>query len=595
MSVAKHYITDPTHAVLSALESLPRTNPSLLVDLANKIVYRNPTSIAEPTNVSVVCGGGSGHEPGFAGFVGEGLLTACVAGTIFASPGAEQVRTCLQYRLPPESKGVLVIATNYTGDVLNFGMGVEKARAMGKKVEMVVVGDDVGVGRERSGKVGRRGLSGAALVVKVCCALAEQGVGLEDCARIGRLVAKNLVSLGASLRRVHVPGRGIEEAREEEERLGLGLIEIGMGVHNEPGCEKVRTDLPGLVRIMLQQMLDQSDKDRAYVNIGKSDETILLINNFGGISNLELGAITNEVCIQLNNNYGLKPRRIVQGTLWGSLDGPGFAVSVLKLSDTGLSDGRTMIDLIDAPVNAIGWPRCVSGETWERKYELLLQKPEEAEDEGQPSDLKLDPAKLRSALEPALKKLIAAEAEVTKYDSVVGDGDCGIGLKRGAEAVLEMLPRITSDDAMTAFAKICATVENNMDGTSGALYAIFLNSLASNLRLQDTSSLTPVTIGIWAKALSLSVDGLGKYTPAQPGDRTLMDALTPFVDVLQRTGDVKKAAEAAREGADKTKGMKASLGRSVYVGGTGFQEVPDPGAYGLSIFLSGIANAVYEG
>lgn len=178
---------------------------------------------------------------------------------------------------------------------------------------------------------------------------------------------------------------------------------------------------------------------------------------------------------------------------------------------------------------------------------------------------------------------------MTKYDSVVGDGDCGLGLKRGAEAVLKLLPSLSSHDAMATFAKIVPTVEQNMDGTSGALYTIFLNSLASNLRSQDSPSPTPVTTEIWATALAMSIEDLGRYTPAQPGDRTLMDALTPFVDVLKKTGNAKKAAEAAKEGADKTKGMKASLGRSVYVGGTGFKEVPDPGAYGLSIFLSGIA------
>lgn len=199
---------------------------------------------------------------------------------------------------------------------------------------------------------------------------------------------------------------------------------------------------------------------------------------------------------------------------------------------------------------------------------------------------------MKSVLEPALKKLIEAEAEVTKYDSVVGDGDCGIGLKRGAEGVLKVLPSISSDDAIMAFAKICPTVETSMDGTSGALYAIFLNSLASNLRAQDTLSATPLNTQIWAKALALSIEDLGTYTPAQPGDRTLMDALVPFVQVLKETGNVKKAAGAAKEGADKTKGMKASLGRSVYVGGTGFEEVPDPGAYGLSVFLSGLANAL---
>ena len=280
-----------------------------------------------------------------------------------------------------------MIATNYTGDVLNFGMGVEKARALGKEVELVVVGDDVGVGRAESGKVGRRGLSGTALVVKICGALAEQSVKLEDCASVGRLVVNNLVSLGASLSRVHVPGHGIEEARQEE-RLGPGLVEVGMGIHNEPGCEKVKTDLPGLIKIMLGQLLDQGDKDRAYVSIGKTDETVLLINNFGGVSNLELGAITTEVTSRLLKDYGLKPRRIISGTLFGSLDGPGFIISILRLADTGLGTGKSLLDLIDAPVNAIGWPRCVTRETWEKTFEPASEKTEEEEDETKPSNLK---------------------------------------------------------------------------------------------------------------------------------------------------------------------------------------------------------------
>lgn len=208
------------------------TNPSVLLDKANKIVYRHPASISTPSNVSVVCGGGSGHEPGFAGYVGHGLLAACVAGTIFASPSAQQIRTALLHRLPHESKGTLVVATNYTGDVLNFGMGVERARAMGRDVEMVIMADDVGVGRDKGGKVGRRGIGGAAVVVKICSALAETGAELKDCARVAKLVVDNLVSVAASLSRVHVPGRPVEEATEEEERM-KGLVEVGMGVHSK--------------------------------------------------------------------------------------------------------------------------------------------------------------------------------------------------------------------------------------------------------------------------------------------------------------------------------------------------------------------------
>ena len=126
-----------------------------------------------------------------------------------------------------------------------------------------------------------------------------------------------------------------------------------------------------------------------------------------------------------------------------------------------------------------------------------------------------------------------------------------------------------------------------MDGTSGALYVIFLTALAHALR--QHSSEGEATTKVWAAALTQASETLSKYTPAQPGDRTLVDALQPFVETLSKTQDLKKAAEAARKGAEDTKGMKASLGRSVYIGGTGFEEVPDPGAWGLSEFFLGLA------
>ena len=386
--LAKHYLDDPIHAVLSALRATTLTNPSLLFDETNKIVYRHPDSLTSHRDVSVISGGGSGHEPGWASTVGQGVLNACVAGTIFASPGAQQVRACLLHRLPADSQGTLCVVTNYTGDVLNFGMGVEKARALGKKVEMVVVGDDVGVGRAKSGKVGRRGLSGTALVIKACGALAEMGGTLDDCARVGRLIAENLISLGASLSRVHQPGRTQHEAKEEEERLGPGLVEIGMGVHNEPGCEKVKTNLPGLVTIMLAQMLDPNDKDRAYVRIERSDQTVLLINNFGGTSNLELGGIVSEVAKQLKEEYGLTPMRIIAGTFFGSLNGPGFIISLLKLTDTSLGPGKSMLDLIDAPAEANGWSSAIRKQTWEQNYGKPKEKVETDEGAIRSSNLK---------------------------------------------------------------------------------------------------------------------------------------------------------------------------------------------------------------
>ncbi|KAI0150299.1 Dak kinase [Xylariaceae sp. FL1272] len=157
---SKHFINDPTLLVNSALHSLTLTNPSLALDAENKIIYRRPSDT--PAQVSLISGGGSGHEPSFGAFVGDGLLAAAVAGTIFASPSAEQVRKAIKGKVDTE-KGVLVAIMNYTGDVLNFGVAVEKARAQGLRVEMLVVGDDVGVGRKRGGKVGRRGIAGTVL------------------------------------------------------------------------------------------------------------------------------------------------------------------------------------------------------------------------------------------------------------------------------------------------------------------------------------------------------------------------------------------------------------------------------------------------
>ncbi|KAI7515180.1 hypothetical protein KC316_g21580, partial [Hortaea werneckii] len=169
---------------------------------------------------------------------------------------------------------------NYTGDVLNFGMGVEKARAAGMEVEMIVMGDDAGVGRAKGGKVGRRGIAGTVLVTKIAGAMAANGASLQDTHKVAKLAADNTVSIGSSLAHVHVPGRAKTGTPDD---LRMDEVEIGMGIHNEPGSEKTTAELPGLVGTMLKYMLDQSDKDRAFINITPSDETVLLVNNLGGV------------------------------------------------------------------------------------------------------------------------------------------------------------------------------------------------------------------------------------------------------------------------------------------------------------------------
>ncbi|KAM3087274.1 dihydroxyacetone kinase Dak1 [Clarireedia jacksonii] len=578
---AKHFINDPTHLVNTALHALTLTNPSIALDAENKIVYRRP---GHGSQVSIISGGGSGHEPSFGAFVGDGLLAASVAGTIFASPSAEQIRRAVMSRVDT-SKGILVTVMNYTGDVLNFGMAVEKAKAAGIKIEMLVVGDDVGVGREKAGKVGRRGIAGTVLVHKITGALAATGASLKDVYEVGKLTAENIVSVGASLDHVHVPGRAPPDPNSAES-LKYEELEIGMGIHNEPGSGRAKVELPELVKRMLTQLLDQNDKDRAFLNVN-SNEVVLLINNLGGVSVLELGGITAEVVGQLEKTYNIKPVRILAGTYMTSLNGLGFSISILNVVNTNIG-GPSMLQLLDAPFEASGWTAPIKKETWEAKNTETRSGSAKSEEEIGPSGLKLNADTTKAVLTAGLKRLIAAEPDVTRYDTVVGDGDCGIGLKRGAEAVLALISKEgLSGDLVVDLSKIVQVVENAMDGTSGALYAIFLNSLLTALR--ENASAGEATPEVWAKALKLASEALSRYTPAKVGDRTLVDALHPFVETLNKTGDFKKAAEASKKGAKSTIGMKASLGRTVYIGGTGFEQVPDPGAWGLSEFFEGLA------
>lgn len=423
---AKHFINDPTHLVNQALYALTLTNPSVALDAENKIIYKRPGGKAQ---VSIISGGGSGHEPSFGAFVGDGLLSAAVAGTIFASPSAEQIRNAVMSRVDPE-KGILVTVMNYTGDVLNFGMAVEKAKAAGLKVEMLVVGDDVGVGRTQAGKVGRRGIAGTVIVHKISGALAAAGASLEDVYKVGKLVADNLISVGASLDHVHVPGRAVSDSKSED-ALALGEVEIGMGIHNEAGSGRAKVELPELVKTMLAQLLDPKDKDRAFLNVN-SNEIVLLINNLGGVSVLELGGITAEVVDQLEKSYNVKPVRVLAGTYMTSLNGLGFSISILSVVNTDIG-GLSMLQLLDASCEAAGWTAPIRKETWEAKStQTRVDGAGEAE-EVKPSGLKLDIETTKAKLSAGLERVIEAEPDVTRFDTVVGDGDCGIGLKRGAE------------------------------------------------------------------------------------------------------------------------------------------------------------------
>jgi len=200
----------------------------------------------------------------------------------------------------------------------------------------------------------------------------------------------------------------------------------------------------------------------------------------------------------------------------------------------------------------------------------------------------VDASLFKTKVTQACRNVIEAEPEITRFDTIVGDGDCGETLARGATAVLSFLESSElSDDAVSTLLYLANVIENNMDGTSGAIYGIFFAALAATVRNLPPSS--NLDAQVWGKVAKTSLTQLQLATPARTGDRTLMDALEPFVDGFAAGCSIEEAVAKAKIGAEATKGMKGSFGRAVYVEESAWSVVPDPGAEGVLCILKGLA------
>jgi dihydroxyacetone kinase len=219
----KHFFHNTEGVVVHMLSSLVTRNQHMALDTPNRVVYNLSHP---PSQVTIISGGGSGHEPAWSGFVGDGMLSAAVCGDIFASPSTKQVMAGI--RNVPSNEGIILCITNYTGDMLHFGLAREKGQAMGYKVDVVCMAEDASLGRAKSEKVGRRGLAGNLLVIKLIGAASQKCWAFERCRKIGELGNSQLVTIGTSLDHCHVPGR------EAFESVADDACVLGMGIHNEP-------------------------------------------------------------------------------------------------------------------------------------------------------------------------------------------------------------------------------------------------------------------------------------------------------------------------------------------------------------------------
>ncbi|CAK7903398.1 dihydroxyacetone kinase 1 [[Candida] anglica] len=601
--MGKHWGYDKNEdLVLSNLKALVRSNPAVRLIPDEKVVYNPNTTAAD--KVTIISGGGAGHEPLHAAYVGENILDGAVSGAIFASPSTKQIMAAIRKCTNTKKNGTLIVVKNYTGDILHFGLVVERAKAEGYTVEMLAVADDVAVGREQNKMVGRRGLAGTALVHKCVGAASTAGASLESIVDLGRAINENLVTLGASLDRTSVPGKqgGHDDDEDEEEHTGPNEAELGLGIHNEPGHRlKPIPKIDDLLKDMFEKLLSPKDTDRHYVDFDhENDDYVLLINNIGGTSTLELYVIAEHVIQTIPLKR--KPTRILISDFVTSLSAPGFSVTLLNLTKAGGKakdfSSEDIVSFLDKPTDAPGWkPKSYDSKLWESSAgdsSFDEKSPMANHDPTVTSSLEVDPKVFESAIKASLSKLLEMEPKITHYDTQVGDGDCGETLAAGANSILSCLEKgeLQLKDPVATLSKITELVEDSMGGTSGGIYSIFLTALVKNL--QKAESVTALTLGeAFHGAL---YDGLFKYTKARVGGRTLVDTLQPFVDSLKEHGDLSKAVQEAKRGCDSTTDLQAKFGRASYVSDEEFKDkdggIPDPGAVGLLAMIEGFAEGL---
>ncbi|PZP61552.1 MAG: glycerol kinase [Pseudoxanthomonas spadix] len=506
---------------------------------------------AEPdaSKVAVLSGGGSGHEPAHAGFVGPGMLTGAIAGELFASPGVEAVLAAIQAcRAAP---GVLLVIKNYTGDRLNFGLAAERARGDGIDVATVLVRDDIALPDAAQ----PRGLAGTVLVHKYVGHLAAQGVELAQIAERGQAFADRLLSLGMALSSATVPGQ----------HQGKRSPELGLGIHNEPGARKVDPQtLQDALDLVLAPLLEAAD-----ARLGADTPLVVFLNDLGGCSTQELGSLANGLIARIG------PDRIAlmvrPAALMTSMDMHGFSITL------GPADAD-VLEALRAPVEILAWP----GVSTPRPVTQF--DPERPRATHTPGSGRRD-AGLAQALGQAAETLVAAKEELDALDAKVGDGDAGSTFAQGASAVLEALQADTLSTGTPAqlAQELAALVEHSMGGSSGVLLSIMLTSAAQ--ALTDSAS--------WPEALERGLARMQETGGAGQGDRTMLDALIPAVAALRaRPEDLSAAAAVARKGADATSQMaKAQAGRSAAVRAEALEGVVDPGAEAVARAFEAFARA----
>lgn len=573
----KKLINAPEDIIPEFIEGLVGAFPDLLTvegPTGRAVVARHGPRDGK---VGIVIGGGSGHEPAFAGYVGRGLADAAAVGNVFASPSPQQILDA--GRAADGGAGVVFLYGNYTGDVLNFTMAAEELAEEGTPVRHIAVTDDI-ASAPAARKAERRGVAGDFFVFKCAGAAADRGEPLERVEVLARLANENCRSMGVALGACSLPQTGTPNFE-----IGPQDMEIGMGIHGEPGMK--RAPLAGadtVADLLLEPIL-------AELGLGEGDRVAVLVNGLGATTQLELFLLFRRV------RRILEERKIDIHARWvgeyaTSLEMAGASITLLKLDET-------LVELLDHPCRTpaltVGVaPAAVAGATRSARQARMVKASARHERTSLQTTGSVTPADFRAMMARIAVAIRENRDWLSQLDGVIGDGDHGVTMDIGWTAVAAALSGLGPDATISETCETMAEAFLTAVGaSSGPLYASAFKSAGA--AVGDRLNLDGPAMAAWIQGMSKGILARGG---AKPGDKTMLDAWVPAGEAAiaaagqgaDEKGVLKAATEAARAGMAHTAELESRRGRSAKLGARSLGHV-DPGAASAAVLLAAMLEA----
>jgi dihydroxyacetone kinase len=504
-----------------------------------------------------------------------------VCGQVYSSPTRDAIYSTIASL---SSSDVLLIVKNYTGDKLNFGLAAQMAQTtLGKKIEIVTVADDVALLDSKTITIGARGIAGVVLVHKILGAASASGLSLSDLKSLGDLISGGVKTFGVSLSSCNLPS-----SKNPMFEMPEGTMEIGLGIHGEKGLgSQPRETADSIVETLLQKLCQHIPAPESNTPLA------IMMNNLGSTTNMEL-AVLSRATIQRLSSQGYNITRFYVGQFLTAMETAGISISVLPVDDKilgyldapsemSVSFGPGKIDISDylyepsSPSHLTSSSSDSSADSSSKllKLPVIIRGPESSD----------SCAQISNAIRKVCSMLQSQADYLTDLDSKVGDGDLGTNLSIASADVLRLLPSWNSTHPATLLTTLAFQLGTSLGGTSGPLYSVFFLNMANAIASIENGQLDAKA---WVNAALSGSNGISSLGGANPGDRTMMDALLPAIEALKSSADLSKASIAASEGSNKTSEMIPRKGRSSYL-----QEralgVVDPGSAAVALIFQEIA------